>query len=286
VSSNPSTQTRDFDRSLLEVPSKPAHSVRANGGQRADWLPQGFASPEEWKDRILSRGCYNQSENERIFDKWFRAAPKIAFRRASEIYDLRNHTLCDVGCAYGANLFFTQPGSYGLELNPHYTQFANAIGLPVYQRDVIDDDLSDLPRVDVVWCSALIEHVASPHILLRKLHQLLKPGGLLLLFAPVVPLLPWLRHLPKYGANFTSHLHDDHVSAFTARTLRFTCERAGFQTVEISALYRKPFSIFNRVIYLPATVMYAGRGRRDWEYPINASRRVAGNARGFVNRSD
>jgi SAM-dependent methyltransferase len=149
---------------------------------------------------------------------------------------------------------------------------------------VVADNLSDLTQVDAVWCSAVIEHVDSPHILLRKLHLLLKPRGLLLLFAPILPLVPMLRHLPKYGSNFTSHLHEDHVSAFTRQTLRFACERAGFETVEVTALYRPPLSIFNHVLFLPATCMYVGRARAGWNYPAKSSRLVVRNAKGFVTR--
>jgi SAM-dependent methyltransferase len=248
------------------------------------WLPHGFNSREAWQRHILGGGCYDAQENERIFDKWFARAPKVVFRRADAAYNLRDKTLCDVGCCYGANLFFTQPGSYGLEVNTDYVKFARGLGLTVHARDVVEDDLNDLPRVDAVWCSAVIEHVDSPHILLRKLHLLLKPRGLLLLFAPVVPPVPALRRLPKYGQNFTSHLHDDHVSAFTPKTLRFACERAGFETVEVSALYRAPFSVLNRIIFLPASCLYVGRARAGWDYPANSGRQAARNAKGFVSR--
>lgn len=252
----------------------------------AGLIPRGFESRAAWKEHVLGRGCYDALENERIFDKWFARAPKVVFRRADAVYDLRRRTLCDVGCCYGANLFFTQPGSYGLEINSDYVRFAKALGLSVHERNVVEDDLTDLPRVDAVWCSAVIEHVDSPHILLRKLHLLLKPRGLLLLFAPIFPLVPTLRYLPRYGKNFTSHLHDDHVSAFTTRTLRFTCERAGFETLELTALYRKPFSVFNRTLFLPATCMYVGRALENWDYPLNSSRRSARTAKGFISRKD
>jgi SAM-dependent methyltransferase len=249
------------------------------------WVPRDFESRAAWREYVLGRGCYDVRENERIFEKWFRPAPKVVFRRADAIYDLRGQTLCDVGCCYGANLFFTRPGSYGIEMNGDYVRFAQGLGLTVHERNVVEDDLTDLPRVDAVWCSAVVEHVDSPHVLLRKLHLLLKPRGLLLLFAPIFPLVQSLRFLPRYGKNFTSHLHDDHVSAFTAKTLRFTCERAGFETVELTALYRRPFSIFNRTLFLPATCMYVGRARADWDYPANSSRRSAPTAKGFVSRN-
>lgn len=249
-------------------------------------MPRGFKTREAWKEYILDHGCYDAGENERIFQKWFERAPKVIFRRADAAYNLRRQTLCDVGCCYGANLFFSQPGSYGLEINSSYVRFARGLGLPVHERNVVDDDLGDLAQVDAVWCSAVIEHVDSPHVLLRNLHLLLKPGGLLLLLAPVFPPFPALRHLPKYGKNFTSHLHDDHVSAFTPKTLRFTAERAGFETVELTALYRKPFSIFNRKLFLQATCLYVGRARAGWDYPANSSRRSARTAKGYAARED
>jgi SAM-dependent methyltransferase len=248
------------------------------------WVPQGFESRAAWRSHVTARGCYGERENGRIFEKWYARAPRVAFRRADAAYGLRGKTLCDVGCCYGSNLFFTRPGSYGLEMNEAYVDFARSVGLPVHRRDVVEDDLGDLPRVDAVWCSAVIEHVDSPHILLRKLHLLLKPGGLLLLFAPVMPPVPALARLPRYGRNFTSHLHDDHVSAFVPKTLRFTCERAGFETVELTALYRRPFSVLSRRLFLPATCLYVGRAREGWDYPANSGRRAAQNARGFVGR--
>jgi SAM-dependent methyltransferase len=248
------------------------------------WLPHGFDTREAWRTHVLERGCHDARENERIFEKWFARAPKVVFRRAASRFGLRDKTLCDVGCCYGANLFFARPGSYGLEVNADYVRFARGLGLTVHERDVVEDDLTDLPRVDAVWCGSVIEHVDSPHILLRKLHLLLKPGGLLMLFAPVVPPVAALRRLPKYGSNFTSHLHDDHVSAFVPKTLRFTCERAGFETVELTALYRAPFSLLDRVLFLPATCMYVGRARDGWDYPANSVRRAAPNAKGFVSR--
>jgi hypothetical protein len=96
--------------------------------------------------------------------------------------------------------------------------------------------------------------------------------------------VPALARLPRYGKNFTSHLHDDHVSAFVPKTLRFTCERAGFETVELTALYRRPFSALSRRLFLPATCLYVGRAREGWDYPANSGRRAARNARGFVGR--
>lgn len=242
------------------------------GGFISGWLPRGFTSREEWREFVVSRGPYGAEENARVFEKWYARAPKVVFRRANARYKLTEKIVADVGCAYGSNLWFTRPGSYGVEMQDRYAAFARSVGLDVCTAAAGSGALAGLPKVEAVWCGAVVEHVDSPHNLLRELHGLLRPGGLLLLFAPVLPRLPFLRRLPRVGPNFTSHLHGDHVSAFTTETLRFTCERAGFETLEVSALYRPPLSAFDRFVFA-ATCMYAGRAIEGWEYPESSSRR-------------
>lgn len=207
----------------------------------------GVRTKEELRDYLLTHGCYSQEENLRIYEKWFAAAPRYLFRAVDKKYNITKKILCDVGCAYGMDLVFCAPGSYGIEIQEHEVKFALSLGLTVYQRDVLRDDLSDLPKVEVVWCSAAVEHVDSPHILLRKIHLLLKPDGLLALYAPTIPLLPWLRHLPRLGRYFSGHTAADHINAFVPSTLRFFCERAGFKTIEVSPFYPGPLRLLNRV---------------------------------------
>lgn len=136
----------------------------------------GINTRSELRDYIVRHGCYSQEENLRIYEKWFAAAPRYLFRAVDRKYGLTQKVLCDVGCSYGMNLLFCVPGSYGIEIDGYAVAFARSLGLTVYQRDVLNDDLSDLPKVEAIWCSAVLEHVDSPHMFLRKLHLLLKPA--------------------------------------------------------------------------------------------------------------
>ena len=145
------------------------------------------------------------------------------------------------------NLVFCAPGSYGIEVEPYEVSFAQHLGLPVYRRDIIKENVCDLPKADVVWCSAILEHVDSPHILLRKLHQLLRPQGMLALYVPTLPLVPLFGALPRLGKYFLGHRHGDHINAFVPQTLRFFCERAGFKTVELSPFFPGPLSFLDHV---------------------------------------
>jgi SAM-dependent methyltransferase len=245
----------------------------------------GKRSRAALRDYVLTQGCYSRQENELIYDKWFSNAPRYFFRAVDKKYGITKKILCDVGCSYGMNLVFCAPGSYGIEIEEFEVKFAQHLRLAVYQRDIINDDVFDLPKADVVWCSAILEHVESPHILLRKLHQLLKPQGLVAVFVPTLPLILTLRHLPGVGKYFIGHRASDHINAFVPSTLRFFCERAGFKTIEISSFYPGPLRYLNHLPIANQLIdgcIYIGQSIGDWEYPQKATRRVAPSGKGFT----
>jgi len=239
-------------------------------------LTEAGMRQEKLRDYIIDNGCYSNEENLRIYEKWLAQGPRHLFRAVDDRHQITQKVLCDVGCAYGTNLVYGARGSYGIEIQEHEAQFARSLGLTVYQRDVLNEELGDLPKTDIVWCSAVLEHVDSPHIFLRKLHALLKTDALLALYVPTIPLFPWLRHLPKLGRYFSGHSADDHINAFVPTTLKFFCERAGFRTIEISPCYPGFLRVFNcfpgnRIV---GGCVYIGRKIDGWEYPDKATRRV------------
>lgn len=239
---------------------------------------------KELRGFVIAHGCYSKAENLRIYEKWFANAPRYLFRAVHRKYQIANKILCDIGCSYGMNLIFCAEGSFGIEIDEYAVKFARSLGLTVYQRDVLNDDLSDLPKAEVVWCSAVLEHVDSPHVFLRKLHMLLKPGGLLALYVPTIPLIPWFRRLPRIGKYFSGHLASDHVNAFVPSTLKFICERAGFKTIEVSPFFPFPLSLLNTVPIAQRMIdgcVYIGEKIEGWEYPEKATRRAALNPKGY-----
>ena len=244
----------------------------------------GISDLDDLQKHILDNGVFTREENLRIFNKWFKDAPRYMYKAVNRKYRIANKITCDVGCTYGMNLVFAAAGSYGVEIEEYPARFAKSIGLEVERRNIFDD-ISDLPKVEVVWCSAVLEHVESPHIFLRKLHQLLIPNGMVIVFVPTVPAFPALRYLTPIKKYLTGHLYSDHINAFTPETLRFFCERAGFKTIETSPFYPFPLSPLNHVPFVKGLIdgsVYIGEKIENWEYPIpNSTRRVANNIRGF-----
>jgi SAM-dependent methyltransferase len=243
----------------------------------------GLVSMDDLQQYIIDNGAYSKEDNARIFDKWFKGSPRYLFRAVNRKYNIVSKVMCDVGCAFGTNLIYTAPGSYGIEIDEYPAKFAKSIGLQVERRDIFED-ISDLPKVEIIWCSAVLEHVTSPHILLRKLHQLLAPGGMVVLFIPTVPIAPFLRHLPILSKYLTGRLHSDHINAFTPETVRFFCERAGFKTIETSPFYPFPINVFNHIPMVNQLIdgcIYIGEKIDNWEYPTKATRHAANNVQGF-----
>ena len=231
------------------------------------------------RELVRARGCFDAAENDRIYGKWFHDSPRYLFRAVDRKYGLRAKRVADVGCSYGMNLLHCASGSYGIEYDEREVRFARGLGLPVFRRDAMRDDLSDLSRVEAVWCAAVLEHVDAPHVFLRKLHDLLDPGGLLAVFVPTIPLFPFLGRLPRVGGYFNGHVAQDHVNAFTAETLAFTCERAGFQSLEVSPFYPGLLRPLNHAPLFSKLIdgcVYVGRSIPGWEYPEKSSRRARG----------
>jgi SAM-dependent methyltransferase len=90
----------------------------------------------------------------------------------------------DVGCGIGDFLQF-RPNTVGVDINPHTVAYCQQRGL---DARLIEPDV--LPFDDASFDSALLdnvlEHIAEPAALLRELHRVLRPEGLLLIGVPGV----------------------------------------------------------------------------------------------------
>ncbi len=237
------------------------------------------------RQAVLEQGCFSPAENKRIYDKWFAPGPRQKFQAVNRKYNLTDMVICDIGCGYGMTLLYCKSGSYGIDIETYQSAFARSIGLTVYQRDFLHNPLEDLPRVEAIWCSAVLEHVESIHVFLRRMALLLKPGGLVAIYVPTIPVIPALRWIPGLYKYTTGYLYSDHINAFTPSTLRFFCERAGFETLELSPFLPGIAAIANHIPLVNRLVdgcVYVGRKIADWEYPEGATRIATTDSKGFM----
>jgi len=101
---------------------------------------------------------------------------------------LRGQRVLDVGCATGLFTARAVQAAHllGLDRDPVVLERARARGYEVLAVDLDGPDPLPLPDADfdVVMALDVLEHLAAPLRLLRELHRVLRPGGLLILGVP------------------------------------------------------------------------------------------------------
>lgn len=134
--------------------------------------------------------------------------------------------LVDVGCATG---FFLEAAAAdgwdacGVESNPYQADFARKRGLNV-RNETIEESSFEEGSFDAVTMFEVIEHVKRPMRVLEKARALLRPGGMVFVYTPNFDCAE--RLLVGTEAHFI--WGSNHLTYFTADTLRGALERAGF----------------------------------------------------------
>jgi SAM-dependent methyltransferase len=143
----------------------------------------------------------------------------------------------DVGCATGyLGQYLIEHKSCvveGVEPDTRAAAVAERSYRRVWVGSVEDEDL--LMRLhgpyDVVMCPAVLEHLRNPEMVVRRLCQLIAPGGLLLATLPNVAhwSLRWEHVLGRWEYTDYGLLDRTHLRFYTLRTGRRMLEDAGYR---------------------------------------------------------
>jgi len=173
--------------------------------------------------------------------------------------------LLDVGCYIGVFLEIAAKhgwDAWGVEPSQWAAEQAGRLGLNVIGGTLEGANLPD-ESFDVVTLWDVIEHVADPIGEIRRVHRILKAGGLIVihtmdinsLFARVMgPRWPWLMEM--------------HIYYFSQRTMAAMLEKAGFAVTRSG-----PQGRYQTLGYLGTrfTALF-GRLGRPVEWALNATR--------------
>ncbi len=112
----------------------------------------------------------------------------------------------------------------GLEISPTCVETARARGIPA-ECAYLPDFRGKVEPFDVVAMYSMIEHAPDPPAYLRRAHELLRPGGILLLRLP---------DTPEEGppASLLAHLYH-----FNQKTIAELLRRNGFEVLEFGAFF-------------------------------------------------
>ena len=143
-------------------------------------------------------------------------------RHARTAYSLMSQGIhLDIGCSTGQLIRMT--GGYGIEPNQEYCEKAKNACLSV--ENCIIEDYDPGIRFDVITMLNALEHVISPMVVLRKIHNLLNDGGHVLISVP--NLLSTHINIPVDAFLSNAHLYN-----FTPATLHMMLAKVGLHLVK------------------------------------------------------
>ncbi len=141
--------------------------------------------------------------------------------------------LLDIGCGFG---FFLETAKrkgwdvIGLEITNDAVEACSSKGLNMHHGTLETAKFED-ESFDVIVFIETIEHVIEPNRLIKEIHRVLRPGGLVYLSTPNFNALNRYRLQEKYDVI----QYPLHLSYFTPKTLRRFFERNGFTTKKITS---------------------------------------------------
>jgi SAM-dependent methyltransferase len=152
----------------------------------------------------------------------------------------RSGRLLDVGCGLGFFLKkmqdFDSWESFGCEISPEAAAYArNKLGLGNIFNGRLEDAALPEKSMDMVTLWDVIEHIPDPDPLLRRIRELLKPGGMLFIHTPNVHLQLWKARAKRLLWGLRPDIHyleaAAHLNLYSMRTLERILARNGLGTI-------------------------------------------------------
>ena len=167
-------------------------------------------------------------------------------RGMREYYQGEPKDLLDLGPAEGKSLSvvqdaFPQTRMVGLEYSPELIDACTDERLIMVEGDAMRPPF-EADSFDVVSATALIEHVENPAEMLKTMHDLLRPGGVIVLTTPD----PFFERI----AGAIGHLDDEaHQETMTHKTMGRYLEAAGFDVMETEKFMCWPWGLPGELTY-------------------------------------
>jgi 2-polyprenyl-3-methyl-5-hydroxy-6-metoxy-1,4-benzoquinol methylase len=150
---------------------------------------------------------------------WFRIRNRFLLERLDALGVRPGASVLDAGCGWGLLLLALETKGYrvtGLDHSPELLRRLDRPGRTLIEADLRQPPGTDAPSFDAVLAIDVLEHADDDALLVRRLLDLVAPGGLLLVSVPALPFL-YSRFDEAAG----------HRRRYRAATLRQTFLRAG-----------------------------------------------------------
>jgi len=165
--------------------------------------------------------------------KMKRATGVLYLDALARLVQPENADLLEIGCGHGEVLLEARKRGFrvsGIEISAHAAAIANRC-LEAHTVSVGTMETLPLARdhFGAILAADVIEHVRHPKDWLLRIHDLLVPGGIVLLITPSLD--SWTRRLlrSRWMEYKVEHLH-----YFSAASIRRLLERCGFGEIRVS----------------------------------------------------
>lgn len=185
------------------------------------------AKPEYLKKFYTqSKAMQEWSEIKSTYEQ--RRKQRSKFSRAADFVSGRCASVLDIGCGNG--VFLSMVGKHvqrvGVEMNPQACQITKERGIACYQMD-IDETVKEFTKrnmaFDCVTLWGVLEHIEDPVSNLKKIRDLINPGGHIIVCVPNVESL-----VVKLLWDQCFTFCPQHLWYFSGRTLNNALMQAGY----------------------------------------------------------
>lgn len=152
---------------------------------------------------------------------WWAARGRLLLALLSRLGDSRDSRVIEVGCGWGTNLTALERAGYhvvGLDISRQALERIDRPDRQLVEADLTQDLPADAPQYDVVLALDVIEHVDDDRAVVRRLAQLARPGGHVIVSVPA---------LPELFSEFDSV--QGHRRRYTPETLRAAIDGSGLK---------------------------------------------------------
>lgn len=178
----------------------------------------------------------NDSNNSSYFSN-LENKVKFAENKYKEVIEMIGHNnsvgkkFLDIGCAAGFFLSIIKKygyDPYGVEISAEGSLFAkNFFDINIIAKDLLELSDSYNNYFDFISMFHVLEHLPDPNIYLKKVNQIMKPGGFLIVEVPNIKSIDSLFF--KYLIRIIQPPH--HLYAFNYRNLEYILKKNGFEVV-------------------------------------------------------
>ena len=188
--------------------------------------------------------------------------------------------LLEIGCGNGNFLLYLRDHdcqATGIDTSPHAVTLATKQGLQIFQGELDKLNLTS-NKFDGILMYHVLEHVYSPKGLLKEIHRLLKPSGILIIEVPNIDSFS-ARLFGPHWMHLALPLHVNHFSPTTLSLMlkqaHFTIKGAIHSSRNASTVWKLGFKAVVRVLLRwelkPSIFEYideSERDRRDLKIPL------------------